>query len=65
MCSPGAMSVVAKPMIWSNLRIGSPKGIGRVATLWPAGMRWVACKSLELGARQQVDPRHDDIVIRD
>ena len=36
------MSRVAKPMIWSNLRTGSPAGIGRVATLCPAGMRCVA-----------------------
>ena len=33
------MSVVAKPMICSNFRIGSPLAIGRVATLCPAGMR--------------------------
>src|SRR5258708_5454467 len=26
-------------MIWSERRIGWPTGIGRIATLWPAGMR--------------------------
>src|ERR671913_1365704 len=41
-CSPAPMSRVAKPMIWSNLRTGLPAGIGRVATLCPAGMRCVA-----------------------
>ena len=38
-CSPGPMSVVAKPMICPNFRIGSPFAIGRMATLCPAGTR--------------------------
>ena len=34
---PGAIGFEAKPMIWPNLRIGSPTAIGAVAILWPRG----------------------------
>src|SRR5664280_1847631 len=44
MCThwPGAIAVEAKPMIWPNLRNGSPSAIGPVAILWPLGMRSTA-----------------------
>ena len=41
-CAPGAMSSVAKPMIWPNLRIGWPLAIGSTAILWPRMMRAAA-----------------------
>jgi hypothetical protein len=44
-CVPGAMSSVAKPMIWLYLRSGSPCFTARVRILWPGGTRVAAATS--------------------
>src|SRR4051794_25529232 len=45
MCAPGAMSSVAKPMIWLYLRSASPFFTARVRILWPGGTGVAAATS--------------------
>src|SRR5690606_37455141 len=38
MCWPGAIALVALPMIWPSLRTGAPTAIACTASLWPRGI---------------------------
>ena len=59
------MSVVAKPMIWSNLRTGSPAGDRARGDLVARGMRSAAAVPSPASSRagEDVDPGDDDIVL--